>query len=179
MSWRDRIRDWLLARPQPTAEPEAADDGLETIAVLEAELDDCNPEWIGYAGERALEQGALDFFTTPAAMKKNRPGTLLTLLARPEDASRLMDLLLAETTTLGVRQTLARRRTLERRTVAVETPWGPVRVKEAWSGARRLNAAPEYEDCREIARRAEVPLKEVYAAAIAAHRTTPGPSGGA
>ncbi len=174
MTLRERLRDWLLGQRETEAgesAPEAA--GLESITVIEAEVDDSNPEWLGYAGERALELGALDFFYTPVVMKKNRPGALLTLLARPEDAERFMGLLLAETTTLGVRQYSARRRVLERRWAQVETPWGPVRVKEAWSGGQRLNSAPEYEDCRAIARGAGVPLKEVYAAALASHREHP------
>lgn len=172
MSLRDLLRNWLLGKPAPEAAATQtnAAPGEQTVVVLEAEVDDMQPEWIGYAGERALELGALDFYCTPVVMKKNRPGMLLTLLARSEEGGRFMEFLLAETTTLGVRQYSARRRVLERRWVTVETTWGPVRVKEAWSGGQRLNAAPEYEDCQAIARAGGVPLKQIYAAAVAAHQ---------
>ncbi len=94
-------------------------------------------------------------------MKKNRPGMLLTVLARPEDAPRLTKLVFGETTTLGIRMRQERRQTLVRRTVAVQTPWGEVRMKVANLNGSIANYAPEYEDCRRIANQHKVPLKQV------------------
>ena len=133
----------------------------DTIVVLEANLDDLNPQVFGYVMERALAEGALDVFGTPVQMKKNRPGMLLTVLARPEDASRLTKLVFGETTTLGIRMRQERRQTLARRTVAVQTPWGEVRMKVANLNGSIANYAPEYEDCRRIADQHKVPLKQV------------------
>jgi len=138
----------------------------ETVAVIEANLDDMNPQLYGYFVERALEAGALDVFSTPAQMKKNRPGQLVTVLARPETAERLIGLLFEETTTIGVRVSEAGRRCLEREWVTVETAHGPVRIKLATAGGRVLNATPEYEDCRRIAAERGVPLKQVIAEAL-------------
>jgi len=133
----------------------------DTIAVLEANLDDLNPQVFGYVMERLLADGALDAFGTPVQMKKSRPGMLLTVLARPEDASRLTKLVFGETTTLGIRMRQERRQTLARRTVAVQTPWGEVRMKVANLNGSIANYAPEYEDCRRIADEHKVPLKQV------------------
>lgn len=143
---------------QLAASPDIPED---TIAVLEANLDDLNPQVFGYVMERALAEGALDVFGTPVQMKKNRPGMLLTVLARPEDASRLTKLVFGETTTLGIRMRQERRQMLARRTVAVETPWGEVRMKVANLNGSIANYAPEYEDCRRIADQHKVPLKQV------------------
>jgi uncharacterized protein (DUF111 family) len=129
--------------------------------VLEANVDDATPEVLGYAMERLLEAGALDVTLQPVYMKKQRPGTLVQVLARPEDQEKLAALLFAETSTFGLRITQAERRVQERRHVEVATPWGAVRVKTAASGAW----SPEYEDCRRVAREAGVPLKDVAAAA--------------
>ena len=137
----------------------------ELITVIEANLDDMSPQIYGYFAERALEAGALDVFSTPVQMKKNRPGMLVTLLAKPADASRLIALLFEETTTIGVRTYEVHRRTLERETVPVKTPFGEIRVKVSRLNGTVLNAAPEYEDCRRIAAQMGVPLKKVLAAA--------------
>jgi uncharacterized protein (TIGR00299 family) protein len=140
------------------AAPEIPED---TIAVLEANLDDLNPQVFGYVMERLLSEGALDVFGTPVQMKKNRPGMLLTVLAQLEDAPRLAKLVFGETTTLGIRMRQERRQTLLRRTVAVQTPWGEVRMKVASLNGSVANYAPEYEDCRRIADQHKVPLKQV------------------
>lgn len=138
----------------------------EEIAVIEANLDDMNPQIYGYFLEKALEAGALDVYTVPVQMKKNRPGTLLTVLCKANDADAMMKLIFSETTTIGARAYTARRRTLERESVTVETPFGPVRMKLArWNG-RVLNAAPEYDDCRRIATEKNVPLKQVISGAM-------------
>lgn len=131
-----------------------------TISVIEANIDDTTPEVLGYAMERLLEAGALDVTFQPVFMKKNRPATLLRVLARPEDQEPLAQLIFAETTTLGVRIYNAERRVQAREIHEVETPYGTVRVKV--TGA---NCAPEYEDCRRLAIEQNVPLKTVLAAA--------------
>jgi len=133
----------------------------DTIAVLEANLDDLNPQVFGYVMERLLVEGALDAFCTPVQMKKNRPGMLLTVLARPEDVTRLSKLVFGETTTLGIRMRQERRQTLVRRSISVQTQWGEVRMKVANLNGSIANYAPEYEDCRRIADQHRVPLKQV------------------
>jgi uncharacterized protein (TIGR00299 family) protein len=143
----------------------AAKTSQETIAVLEANLDDLNPQVFGYVMDRLLEEGALDVFGMPVQMKKNRPGTLLTVLCKPEDAAKLTQLVFTETTTLGVRQRLEQRQVLARRWVTVPTPWGEVRMKIASMNGTVTNYAPEYEDCRRIAAEQQVPLKTVMQAA--------------
>jgi len=134
---------------------------LETISVLEANLDDLNPQVFGYVMDRLLEEGALDVFGIPVQMKKNRPGALLTVLCKPESASKLTELIFAETTTLGVRRREEVRQTLARRWENVRTQWGEVRIKIASINGTITNYAPEYEDCRRIAAEHHVPLKTV------------------
>lgn len=142
--------------------------GEQTVTVIETNLDDMNPQIYGYLAEQAFATGALDVYSTPVQMKKNRPGQLVTLLCEPAAADRLVDLLFRETTTLGVRTYEARRRVLQRETVSVETPYGAVRMKLARMNGSVLNAAPEYEDCRRIASERGVPLKQVLADAALA-----------
>jgi uncharacterized protein (DUF111 family) len=132
---------------------------LETITVLEANLDDLNPQVFGYVMERLFEEGALDAFALSVQMKKNRPGTLLTILCKPEDASKLTQIIFTETSTLGVRRRDEIRQILARRWENVGTPWGDVRIKIASMNGTVTNYAPEYEDCRRIAAQHHVPLK--------------------
>ena len=150
----------------------AAKTASETITVLEANLDDLNPQVFGYVMDRLFEDGALDAFAVPVQMKKNRPGTLLTVLCRPEDASRLTKLVFSETTTLGVRRRNEMRQTLARRWESVGTPWGEVRIKIASMNGTVTNYAPEYEDCRRIAAEHHVPLKTVMQEAARAYLGT-------
>ena len=138
----------------------------ETITVLESNLDDLSPQVVGYVMDRLLEEGALDAFCVPVQMKKNRPGALLTVLCRSEDAARLTRLVFAETTTLGVRQREEKRRVLARRWINVATPWGEVRMKIASMNGTVTTYAPEYEDCRKIAAGHHVPLKSVMDEAV-------------
>jgi pyridinium-3,5-bisthiocarboxylic acid mononucleotide nickel chelatase len=138
----------------------------ETITVLEANLDDLNPQVFGYVMDRLLEEGALDGFAVPVQMKKNRPGTLLTVLCKPEDSSKLSQIIFTETTTLGVRRRDEVRQTLARRWEKVRTQWGEVRIKIASMNGTVTNYAPEYEDCRRIAAEQRVPLKEVMSEAV-------------
>jgi pyridinium-3,5-bisthiocarboxylic acid mononucleotide nickel chelatase len=139
----------------------AAKTASETLTVLEANLDDLNPQVFGYVMDRLLEEGALDAFVMPVQMKKNRPGALLTVLCKPPDASKLTQLIFTETTTLGVRRREEVRQTLARRWETVSTEWGEVRIKIASMNGSVTNYAPEYEDCRRIASEHHVPLKTV------------------
>jgi len=138
----------------------------DRITVLEANLDDLSPQVLAYAMERLLAEGALDVFSVPVQMKKSRPGALLTVLAKMEDANRLTKLIFAETTTLGVRRREEQRQTLSRRWETVETAWGPVRIKIANMNGSVSNYAPEYEDCRTLAEAQHVPLRAVMQEAI-------------
>ena len=147
----------------------AANTATDTITVLQANLDDMNPQVFGYVMDRLLEEGALDVFGMPAQMKKNRPGALLTVLAKPEDAARLTQIIFRETTTLGVRQRDERRQTLARKWQNVNTTWGGVRIKIASMNGTVTHYAPEYEDCRRIAVEHRVPLKEVMSEAVEAY----------
>jgi uncharacterized protein (TIGR00299 family) protein len=138
----------------------------ETISVLEANVDDMNPQVFGYLLERALDSDALDVFGTPVQMKKSRPGMLITVLCKPEDAQRLANLIFSETTTLGVRMREEKRAVLLRQSVNVTTQWGDVRIKIASLNGARSNYAPEFEDCRRIAEANRVPLKQVMQEAV-------------
>jgi uncharacterized protein (TIGR00299 family) protein len=138
----------------------------EEIAVIEANLDDMNPQIYGYFLEKALSTGALDVYTTPVQMKKNRPGTLLSVLCKPQDANALMSLIFAETTTFGVRTYRAQRRTLPREHVSVSTSFGDVRIKLSRVNGRILHVAPEYDDCRKLAVEKNVPLQRVINEAL-------------
>ena len=138
----------------------------EEIAIIEANLDDMNPQIYGYVLEKALLAGALDVYTTALQMKKNRPGTLLTMLCRPEDTNTLIALLFAETTTFGVRTYRAQRRALPREWVNVTTTYGDVRIKLSRSNGHILHVAPEYDDCRKLAVEKQVPLQHVISEAL-------------
>jgi pyridinium-3,5-bisthiocarboxylic acid mononucleotide nickel chelatase len=131
----------------------------EMVSVLEANLDDLNPQVFGYVMDRLFDAGALDVFGTPVQMKKGRPGMLLTVLARIEDTKKLTSIMFAETSTLGIRMREERREVLKRRAVSVKTSWGEVRMKVANLNGTVMNYAPEYEDCRQIAAEHGVPLK--------------------
>ena len=137
-----------------------------TLRVLEANLDDMNPQIFGYLLEKALAAGALDVFATPIQMKKSRPGMLVSILCKPEDESKFQAMLFAETTTLGVRSHLVERYALPREHVTVTTRFGEVRVKVARTGGQVLHASPEFEDCRKLAVEKNVPLQEVMEQAM-------------
>jgi len=147
----------------------AVNTSAETITILEANLDDMNPQVFGYVMDRLLEEGALDAFGMPVQMKKNRPGMVLTILCKPDDAAKLTQIVFTETTTLGVRRREEMRATLARRWENVHTPWGDVRMKVASMNGTVTNYAPEYEDCRRIAAEHRVPLKSVMGGAIEAY----------
>ena len=140
----------------------------ETIVVMEAALDDLNPQLQAHAAQRLLAAGALDTMLTPVLMKKGRPGTLLIVLAQPQDAARLEAMIFRETSTLGLRTRQEQRRVLARRHQTVPTAYGPIRIKLGLLGAEVVNAAPEFEDCRKAAEAHGMPLKTVHQAAVAA-----------
>jgi len=149
------------------AQAEACGTGFdEEIAVIEANLDDMNPQIYGYFLEKGLAAGALDVYTTPVQMKKNRPGTLLTVLCKPQDTNSLMTLIFAETTTFGARTYRAQRRVLPREWVSVATDFGDVRMKVSRVNGRILHVAPEFEDCKKLAAEKDVPLQRVIAEAM-------------
>ncbi|HTC40193.1 MAG TPA: nickel pincer cofactor biosynthesis protein LarC [Candidatus Acidoferrales bacterium] len=135
------------------------------VTVIETNLDDMSPQIYGYFVERALAAGALDIFSSPVQMKKNRPGLLVTMLSEPDNVNRLIDLVFRETTTIGVRAYDVRRKTLARESVIVETRFGEVRMKISRMNGSVLNATPEYEDCQRIAAQKNIPLKHVLEAA--------------
>jgi pyridinium-3,5-bisthiocarboxylic acid mononucleotide nickel chelatase len=137
-----------------------------TIRVLEANLDDMNPQIFGYLMEKALGAGALDVFATAVQMKKNRPGTLVTILCKPEDQGKFQEMLFAETTTLGVRSHLVERHALAREFVKVSTAFGDVRVKVSRNSGRVQHVSPEFDDCRKLAEQKNVPLHEVMEQAM-------------
>jgi uncharacterized protein (DUF111 family) len=162
-----------IGEAAPTLPQSARKDGApashDEIIVLEANLDDLSPQVLAYAMERLLADGALDVFSVPVQMKKGRPGALLTVLAKMEDADRLTKLIFAETTTLGVRRRKEQRQTLARRWESVNTTWGPVRIKIASMDGSVCNYAPEYEDCRALAEAHRVPLRQVMEEAVRAY----------
>jgi uncharacterized protein (DUF111 family) len=139
------------------------------VVVLECEIDDMNPQIFGVAMDRLYEAGALDVFYVSVQMKKNRPGTLLTVIAPPELRAKLVDVVFRETTTIGLRHHEVDRECLRREIVTVQTPIGPVRFKLAWYDGKVVNAAPEFEDCVALASTHNLSVKEVQALAVRAY----------
>ncbi|RKQ14812.1 DUF111 family protein [Oceanobacillus bengalensis] len=131
---------------------------------MEVNLDDISGEWLGYVMDKLFEAGANDVFYTPIFMKKNRPGVLLQLLTASNTLDKMKNILLKETTTLGIRYYPITVHRMERRFIEIETKWGPVTVKQGIDQGHVFQSSPEYEDCRKIAETHNIPLKEVYAA---------------
>jgi uncharacterized protein (TIGR00299 family) protein len=132
------------------------------VIVVETNIDDSTPELLGYTMERLLEEGALDVFFTPIQMKKNRPGVLVSFLCRPEQLDRLAQLLLTETSAIGLRHYPADRIVLQRQIVERSTEFGPVRFKQVFDNSGKLlRSSPEYDDCRRIAREKNIPCQVV------------------
>lgn len=182
------LRVWigeLMADDPAEAEAECgdpsssvADAARETLIELRCNLDDATGEEAAYAIERLLAAGALDAWAAPLVMKKGRPGLQLACLARPEQVTTLATLILRETPTFGVRWSRVERLAADRDWIAAATPWGVVRVKRKLLGGSVARLAPEYEDCAALARAHNLPLAQVYAAALAAAGSvgqTPGP----
>jgi pyridinium-3,5-bisthiocarboxylic acid mononucleotide nickel chelatase len=147
-----------------------ASPNLETISVLETQIDDLNPQAIGYVFEALFTAGAVDVFTQPIGMKKSRPGILLTVICHPENLLSCEAVLFRETTTLGIRRTTGQRAILQREIQQVETKYGQVRVKVAWRGQSQekqiTNVQPEYEDCAELALKHNIPWREIQRLAL-------------
>jgi pyridinium-3,5-bisthiocarboxylic acid mononucleotide nickel chelatase len=141
----------------------------DRVVVIECEIDDMNPQLFGSAMERLYAAGALEVFYVPVQMKKNRPGTLLTVVAPPRLGGELADVIFRETTTIGLRHYEVERECLEREVVSVETPMGAVRFKLARRNGRVINAVPEFEDCAALARQHGRSVKEVQAVASGAY----------
>jgi pyridinium-3,5-bisthiocarboxylic acid mononucleotide nickel chelatase len=138
----------------------------DSVVVIECEIDDMNPQIFGVAMERLYQAGALDVFYVPVQMKKNRPGTLLTVIAPPALRTLLADVIFQETTTIGVRYAEVAREVLQREVLTVETPLGPIRFKLAWRGGRLVNSTPEFDDCAAVAASTGRSVKEVQAIAV-------------
>jgi hypothetical protein len=147
----------------------------DTVAVLETNLDDANPEWLGHFVDKTMTEGALDVFQTQAQMKKNRPGVLLAVVCATADADKFSEWILRHTSAFGVRRTLAERRKLHREFRDVQTSLGQVTVKIGKLDGRVIQTAPEYESCKKLAEERDVPLKAVYEAALSAILLETGP----
>jgi uncharacterized protein (TIGR00299 family) protein len=154
----------LVGRAADTAE-------TDRVTVIECEIDDMNPQIFGVAMDRLYAAGALEVFYVPIQMKKNRPGTLLTVVAPPALRPAIADIVFRETTTIGLRHYDVDRECLRREMVTVETAVGAVRFKVAWRNGRIVNAAPEFEDCVQLAATASLSVKEVQALAVQAFHT--------
>jgi uncharacterized protein (TIGR00299 family) protein len=146
--------------------------GVERVVVIECEIDDMNPQLFGVAMDRLYAAGALDVFYVPVQMKKNRPGTLLTVIAPPERRAALADVIFRETTTIGLRHHEVERECLRREVLTVETRIGTVRFKLAWRDGRVVNAVPEFDDCTRLAAASNMSVKDVQAIAVQAYGAT-------
>src|SRR3954467_12637478 len=140
----------------------------QSVVQVECEIDDMNPQLFGPLMDRLAEAGALDVFYAAVQMKKNRPGTLVTVIVPPDKRDATTAVLFTHTTTIGVRYQEMRRDTLDRKVVSVETPVGPLRIKVAGRDGRVLNAAAEFDDCARVATERGIPIKEVQAIAMRA-----------
>jgi hypothetical protein len=162
----------VLATTAITGSPgQNVEDSCDTVTVIEANIDDMNPQLFSYVQQKLLAAGALDAFAIPVQMKKGRPGLIFTVLAAPAQVEPLSRILLTETTTLGVRMRVEQRRILGREHVTVESSWGPIRVKLGLLQGEVVNCAPEFEDCRRIAEATGVPLKTVLQEALRLYQT--------
>lgn len=141
----------------------------DRVSIIETNIDDLNPQFYEPVMEHLFDAGALDVFLTPVQMKKNRPGTLLSVICSPDHVRDLAGIILAGTSTLGVRVSQCDRVCLDRLWQDVKTEFGSIRIKVGYSGGRVVNAAPEYDDCKRAAEDHDVTVKHVYDAAIAAY----------
>jgi pyridinium-3,5-bisthiocarboxylic acid mononucleotide nickel chelatase len=145
----------------------------DRVVVIECEIDDMNPQIFGVVMDRLYAAGALEVFYVAVQMKKNRPGTLLTVVAAPERKAALSEVIFKETTTIGLRHYEVDRECLRREIVSVDTPVGAIRFKLAWRDGRVVNAVPEFDDCERIAAASNLSVKEVQAIAIQAYGARP------
>jgi uncharacterized protein (TIGR00299 family) protein len=161
----DTREEGAAGAPRPVPATAAAD----RVVVIECEIDDMNPQIYGVVMDRLYAAGALEVFYTPVQMKKNRPGTLLTVVAAPERRSAMTDVVFGETTTIGLRHYEVEREILQREIVSVATPVGPIRFKIARRDGRIVNAAPEFDDCARLASATGTSVKDIQALAIKAY----------
>ena len=148
----------------------------DTVTQIETNIDDLSAEIVGATLDRLFAAGALDAFFTPAQMKKNRPGVLLTVLCEPDAVEQIADVIFRETTSFGLRLSEKRRLKLQRRFETVQTAHGEIQVKLGFDAyGTLLQVAPEYESCRAASERTGVALREVYTVAIAAARGSSAP----
>ena len=138
------------------------------VVVLECEIDDMNPQIFGALMDRLYAAGALEVFYAAVQMKKNRPGTLMTIVATPEQRDTMIEIVFRESTTIGVRYQELSRECLDREMVTVTTPLGPVRFKVARRGGRLFNAQPEFDDLAKLSQERGIPIKDVQALALKA-----------
>lgn len=167
------LRLWLGEDRSQGSESISAGDTspyLETIALLETQIDDLSPQAIGYVFEALFAAGAVDVFTQSIGMKKSRPGILLTIICHPEQLPSCEAVLFRETTTLGIRRSIQQRTILQREIQQVETEYGGVRVKIAWIGKKKereiTNVQPEYEDCVQLAKQYNLSWREIHRVAL-------------
>jgi pyridinium-3,5-bisthiocarboxylic acid mononucleotide nickel chelatase len=153
------LRLWL--GEDRTANVQPAAPAQETIALLETQLDDINPQIVGYLYDLLLAAGAVDVFTQAIGMKKSRPGFLVSVLCPPDLIETCEAILFRETTTLGIRRSLQQRTVLNRQFEKIETPLGQIQVKVARCGDHIVNIQPEYEDCVQLAQQHNIPLKDI------------------
>ena len=168
------LRAAACSGPGTSSDPGSSggkDDPRGLVSVIRTTIDDMTPELFGYVQEKLFEEGALDVFTSPVAMKKNRPGVLLTVLCQPELADSLVGTIFEETTTIGVRIGYEERMELKRSAAHVDTPFGRIAVKRAVLPGGGVKTAPEYESCRNAAKKHDVTAREVFDAAVAASIT--------
>jgi pyridinium-3,5-bisthiocarboxylic acid mononucleotide nickel chelatase len=165
LPWPNVLRVWLGEPLDHTSSP------TSSLSVLETNIDNMNPEIYGHIMAKLFEAGALDVYLTPIQMKKNRPGTMLSVIARPHDEANLTSLMLRETSTLGVRIHPCYRYEVERQVKVVDTEYGPVEVKLKWLDGQVKGIAPEYESCRKLALEKNLPLIDVFRAALCAGDT--------
>ncbi len=156
------LRLWIGAAALPSS-PSAH---LESIIVLETQIDDLNPQAIGYTYDCLFKAGAVDVFTQAIGMKKSRPGILLTVICPLEAVDACETVIFAETSTLGIRRSQQQRHALQREIQTIETPHGPVRVKVAWHQGNVINIQPEYEDCARLAQTLQQPWQRIHQIAL-------------
>ena len=137
----------------------------QQVEIIETQLDDWNPELWPHVSEKLMQAGALDVSLTPLLMKKGRPGYLLRLISDPAHGARLKNMILAETSSIGLRFHIEQRMTLPRESIEVDTPWGPVQAKKVETAAG-VRITPEFEDCRRLAQKLDIPLQNIYAAVV-------------
>ena len=135
---------------------------VDTVVILETNIDDTSPEWLGFLMDRLFDAGALDVIFYPVQMKKNRPGIQIQVMGRPDQKDKLMEIVFRESSTLGIRFRYTQRVVLQRAVVEVESPWGKIRVKKVLEKDGSPFFLPEYETCREVAMKTSRPLREIY-----------------